>query len=71
MGLFHFLNVNQGDCSIIEHVSKRVSVIDVNCAFTPAEKQGVVQTEGAPAVEVKTPPMAPEPMPPAQPGQGQ
>jgi hypothetical protein len=26
----HFLNVRNGDCSIIQHASKRVSVIDVN-----------------------------------------
>jgi competence protein ComEC len=37
----HFLNVRNGDCSIIQHVSHRTSVIDVNCAFTPAEKQAV------------------------------
>lgn len=32
----HFLNVRNGDCSIIEHGSGRVSVIDVNCASSPA-----------------------------------
>ncbi len=31
----HFLNVRNGDCSIIQHNSKRVSVIDVNCASIP------------------------------------
>jgi len=29
MALIHFLNVKQGDCSIIEHNSGRVTVIDV------------------------------------------
>ena len=32
----HFLNVRNGDCSIIQHASERTSVIDVNCAFIPA-----------------------------------
>ncbi len=31
----HCLNVRLGACSIIQHGSKRVSVIDVNSAFTP------------------------------------
>ena len=29
MGIFHFLNVKQGDCSIIEHPNGHVTVIDV------------------------------------------
>jgi len=29
MGIFHFLNVKQGDCNIIEHASGHVTVIDV------------------------------------------
>lgn len=29
MGIFHFLNVNDGDCSIIQHPSRRVTMIDV------------------------------------------
>lgn len=29
MALIHFLNVKQGDCSIIQHNSSRVTVIDV------------------------------------------
>ncbi len=33
----HFLNVNDGDCSIIEHISGRVTVIDVSAAKAPAE----------------------------------
>jgi competence protein ComEC len=32
----HFLNVRNGDCSIIQHVSGHTSVLDVNCAFIPA-----------------------------------
>ena len=32
MGIFHFLNVGHGDCSIIEHPSGRVTVIDVSKA---------------------------------------
>jgi competence protein ComEC len=29
MPVLHFLNVNDGDCSIIEHISGRITVIDV------------------------------------------
>jgi hypothetical protein len=29
MGIFHFLDVGHGDCSIIEHVSGRVTMVDV------------------------------------------
>ena len=32
MPIIHFLNVKNGDCSIIEHFSRRVSVIDVSNA---------------------------------------
>lgn len=32
MSVIHFLNVQNGDCNIIEHNSGRVSVIDVCCA---------------------------------------
>lgn len=35
MGVLHFLNVGQGDCSIIEHASGRISVIDVCKARAP------------------------------------
>jgi len=35
MGTFHFLNVKEGDCSIIQHGSRRVSVIDVSNARHP------------------------------------
>jgi competence protein ComEC len=38
MSRVHFLNVRNGDCSIIQHLSGHVSVIDVNCAFIPQEK---------------------------------
>lgn len=33
---FHFLNVGQGDCSIIEHASGHVTMIDCNLARKPA-----------------------------------
>lgn len=36
MGVLHFLNVGQGDCSIIEHISGRVTVIDVCKARSPS-----------------------------------
>lgn len=29
MATLHFLNVKEGDCSIIEHASGRVTVMDV------------------------------------------
>ncbi len=32
MSTIHFLNVDEGDCNIIQHNSNRVSVIDVCCA---------------------------------------
>jgi competence protein ComEC len=35
MPMIHFLNVKSGDCSIIEHISKHVTVIDVCNAKTP------------------------------------
>src|SRR5690348_6672258 len=35
MPTIHFLNVKSGDCSIIEHISKHVTVIDVCNAKTP------------------------------------
>lgn len=38
MGTFHFLNVNQGDCSIIQHASGNVSVIDVCNASKESEE---------------------------------
>jgi beta-lactamase superfamily II metal-dependent hydrolase len=34
----HFLNVNDGDCSIIQHTSGRNTVIDVSAAKKPAAK---------------------------------
>jgi beta-lactamase superfamily II metal-dependent hydrolase len=40
VGIFHFLNVGQGDCSIIQHPSGHVTVVDVNHAKPPL-------TEGA------------------------
>ena len=38
MATIHFLNVKEGDCSIIEHNSGRVSVIDV-CNAKPTDSQ--------------------------------
>ena len=35
MATIHFLNVNEGDCSIIEHDSDRITVIDVCNATIP------------------------------------
>ena len=37
---FHFLNVGNGDCNIIEHNSGRVSVIDINFLRSKLEEQG-------------------------------
>lgn len=37
----HYLNVRNGDCSIIQHGSGRTSVIDVSCAYIPAEERAV------------------------------
>ncbi len=37
MGIIHFLNVNNGDCSIIEHNTGRISLIDV-CNARKEEK---------------------------------
>ena len=39
MGIFHFLNVKNGDCSIIQHPSERVTVIDVFNAENNRTKQ--------------------------------
>ena len=41
MSRIHFLNVKEGDCSIIQHYSGRVSVIDVSNA-----KAALPLTEG-------------------------
>ena len=42
MPTIHFLNVLEGDCNIIQHISNRVTVIDVSNAYndedTPEEK---------------------------------
>ena len=35
MSIVHYLNVNSGDCSIIEHESSRITVIDVCNARDP------------------------------------
>ncbi|HEY1722223.1 MAG TPA: hypothetical protein VGG27_13345 [Magnetospirillaceae bacterium] len=39
MGVFHFLNVKQGDCSIIQHAGGHVSVIDICNASEISEEQ--------------------------------
>ena len=38
MSIIHFLNVKEGDCSVIQHDSNRVSVIDV-CNAKPTETE--------------------------------
>jgi hypothetical protein len=38
MAVVHYLNVNQGDCSVIQHASGHVSVIDVCNAKKPADR---------------------------------
>jgi beta-lactamase superfamily II metal-dependent hydrolase len=35
----HFLNVNDGDCSLIEHASRRNTMIDVSAAKMPSAKR--------------------------------
>jgi beta-lactamase superfamily II metal-dependent hydrolase len=40
MPIVHFLNVDDGDCSIIEHISGHTTVIDV-CNATPATQASV------------------------------
>lgn len=39
MGIFHYLNVREGNCSIIQHPSRRTSVIDVCNASNEAEDE--------------------------------
>jgi beta-lactamase superfamily II metal-dependent hydrolase len=39
MPRIHFLNVNDGDCSIIQHLSGRTTVIDVSAAKKPESKR--------------------------------
>lgn len=39
MGIFHYLNVGEGDCSIIEHPSGHVTVVDVSCAEAEVEEE--------------------------------
>lgn len=34
MSTVHFLNVNPGDCSVIQHATGRCSVIDICCGYT-------------------------------------
>jgi beta-lactamase superfamily II metal-dependent hydrolase len=42
MGIFHYLNVNQGDCSFIQHPSGHVTVVDV-CNASKTEDQTVLR----------------------------
>ena len=45
MGIIHFLNVKNGDCSIIQHATGRVSVIDVcNAGRVTSEHKGLDET---------------------------
>jgi competence protein ComEC len=41
MGVFHYLNVKDGDCSIIQHLSGRVTVVDVSNASKPEENEAL------------------------------
>lgn len=41
MGVFHYLNVKEGDCSIIQHPSGRVTVVDVSNASKPEENKAL------------------------------
>lgn len=43
----HFLNVRNGDCSIIQHGSGRVSVIDVSCASSQIQTKGASLSDDA------------------------
>ena len=45
MSCIHFLNVENGDCNIIEHNSGRISVIDVCCARKEDLQEGVGQED--------------------------
>lgn len=40
MSVIHFLDVKPGDCSIIQHSSGHVTMIDVCSAYTPAQRLG-------------------------------
>jgi beta-lactamase superfamily II metal-dependent hydrolase len=51
MGIFHFLNVRNGDCSVIQHPSGHVTVVDVYNASV--EKQRALVTEAAKADAVR------------------
>ena len=45
MGVLHFLNVDDGDCSVIQHPSGRVTVIDVNNA-SPTVSKAILEALG-------------------------
>lgn len=40
MGAVHVLNVGPGDCTIIQHGSRRVSVVDICCGNAERQQQG-------------------------------
>lgn len=44
MPVLHFLNVRSGDCSIIQHGSGRVTMVDVNNARLLTERERVVES---------------------------
>jgi competence protein ComEC len=50
--VIHFLNVKQGDCSVIQHASDRVSVIDVCNAKEPADRAFEKQMREAAAMGI-------------------
>lgn len=45
MSRVHFINVDPGDCTIIEHASGRVSMVDICDGFTPEEIAKAVYSE--------------------------
>src|SRR5262245_58978961 len=44
MPTLHFLNVRNGDCSIIEHNSGRVTMVDVNNARRVSESERITES---------------------------
>ena len=45
MSKVHFLNVDPGDCTVIEHNSDRVSMIDICDGFTPEEISRAINSQ--------------------------
>ncbi len=50
MGIFHFLNVRNGDCSVIQHPSGHVTVVDVYNASSEEERALTAEATAADAV---------------------